>query len=286
MKKKAFTLIELLVVIAIIAILAAILFPVFAQAKASAKAAVGLSNVKQIALANLMYSNDADDNKAPRVVQDLVGCPSCTVVDEHEWKELVAPYVKNVGLYQDSQNSLRTVPDLHSDPAARAAWGWTPVIIPTNITFAVSYNSVNIQLPGQPGNFVNQSAFSMTSLSSPSTTGLVMETHSFNADDGPYEGWHQYVASDFYAPGISLPTAFVGKWNLAGDAYSNLAMNAGFFDGHAKRITYGARDCTAYKEAPTSPITDFWDISGADLNSGGGYGWEATNCTTLPAMFN
>ena len=60
--KKAFTLIELLVVIAIIAILAAILFPVFAQAKAAAKKTVDLSNVKQTSLASLMYSGDSDDN--------------------------------------------------------------------------------------------------------------------------------------------------------------------------------------------------------------------------------
>ncbi len=61
MQRKAFTLIELLVVIAIIAILAAILFPVFAQAKVAAKKAVDLSNSKQIMLAALMYSNDSDD---------------------------------------------------------------------------------------------------------------------------------------------------------------------------------------------------------------------------------
>jgi len=60
-RKKAFTLIELLVVIAIIAILAAILFPVFAQAKAQAKSAVCLSNLKQQTLAVLMYNNDYDD---------------------------------------------------------------------------------------------------------------------------------------------------------------------------------------------------------------------------------
>ncbi len=55
-----FTLIELLVVIAIIAILAAILFPVFAQAKAAAKKTVCLSNFKQIDTAMLMYSSDND----------------------------------------------------------------------------------------------------------------------------------------------------------------------------------------------------------------------------------
>lgn len=61
MKKTAFTLIELLVVIAIIAILAAILFPVFAQAKTAAKKTSDLSNVKQIALSTIMYSGDNDD---------------------------------------------------------------------------------------------------------------------------------------------------------------------------------------------------------------------------------
>jgi len=59
---RAFTLIELLVVIAIIAILAAILFPVFAQAKAAAKTSVAISNLKQAGLSIMMYANDADDD--------------------------------------------------------------------------------------------------------------------------------------------------------------------------------------------------------------------------------
>jgi prepilin-type N-terminal cleavage/methylation domain-containing protein/prepilin-type processing-associated H-X9-DG protein len=59
--RKGFTLIELLVVIAIIAILAAILFPVFAQARARARAATCISNLKQIGLATVMYAQDYDE---------------------------------------------------------------------------------------------------------------------------------------------------------------------------------------------------------------------------------
>ncbi len=61
MRSKAFTLIELLVVIAIIAILAAILFPVFAQAKLAAKKTVDLSNMKQIGTMMALYGNDYKD---------------------------------------------------------------------------------------------------------------------------------------------------------------------------------------------------------------------------------
>src|SRR5689334_1411676 len=65
--RKAFTLIELLVVIAIIAILAAILFPGFAQAKLAAKKSVSISNVKQSSLAALLYMGDFDDVINPMI---------------------------------------------------------------------------------------------------------------------------------------------------------------------------------------------------------------------------
>lgn len=85
MLRKAFTLIELLVVIAIIAILAAILFPVFAQAKMAAKKTVDLSNGKQIGLAFLMYANDWDD------FFPLTSFP----VRENSWTDQVQPYIKS-----------------------------------------------------------------------------------------------------------------------------------------------------------------------------------------------
>ncbi len=95
--KNAFTLIELLVVIAIIAILAAILFPVFAQAKAAAKKSVTLSNLKQIGLAVYMYSNDYDDQ--------LGDCP--VYGDESETYVLAVrlnPYIKTNGLWKNAQS--------------------------------------------------------------------------------------------------------------------------------------------------------------------------------------
>lgn len=73
MQKRAFTLIELLVVIAIIAILAAILFPVFAQAKVAAKKTADLSNVKQIALGTHMYAGDFDDTYPLQAGKDCGG---------------------------------------------------------------------------------------------------------------------------------------------------------------------------------------------------------------------
>ncbi len=90
-KTRAFTLIELLVVIAIIAILAAILFPVFAQAKLAAKKTADLSNLKQIGLSALMYSTDNQDY-FPR--NDYL-IPGRQTWAPFSYREALAPYEKN-----------------------------------------------------------------------------------------------------------------------------------------------------------------------------------------------
>lgn len=96
--RKAFTLIELLVVIAIIAILAAILFPVFAQAKAAAKKTQALSNVKQLGTGYLLYINDTDGvyyEHAQGLSEGLQG-PNSLI-----WTGYTYPYTKNVQIAND-----------------------------------------------------------------------------------------------------------------------------------------------------------------------------------------
>ncbi len=117
--KKAFTLIELLVVIAIIAILAAILFPVFAQAKTAAKKTSVISAQKQIGIAVIMYANDSDD-VLPRQDDCVdksalnsalnknafnytgVGCQSSPFyyrTNHFSWQKWVMPYAKSIDIF-------------------------------------------------------------------------------------------------------------------------------------------------------------------------------------------
>jgi len=97
--RRAFTLIELLVVIAIIAILAAILFPVFAQAKVAAKNAADVSNLKQLDLGLIMYTNDYDDMFPAANGQDN-GPNNEVGTFTRTWVEKTQPYIKNLGIFQ------------------------------------------------------------------------------------------------------------------------------------------------------------------------------------------
>ncbi len=119
MKSKAFTLIELLVVIAIIAILAAILFPVFAQAKEAAKRTADLSNARQIGIANKLYLGDSDDTMP--IFYAYNSAPPSGQIGHKGIELLLIPYSKNKELFKSPLDSGS--PFLASDPGLVAAGG-------------------------------------------------------------------------------------------------------------------------------------------------------------------
>jgi prepilin-type N-terminal cleavage/methylation domain-containing protein/prepilin-type processing-associated H-X9-DG protein len=172
-RKRAFTLIELLVVIAIIAILAAILFPVFAQAKEAAKKTSCLSNLKQLGLGNVMYSNDYDD--------EIVAGGFAYGTPGHNfdgwdagvlWDYVISPYIKSGNAAVDT-----------SGRESGAIWACPDFPVQgQNGNYGINEGLAPGQYPG--GAFHNWSAsnatyygstISFTSLGTPSSTILISE---------------------------------------------------------------------------------------------------------------
>jgi prepilin-type N-terminal cleavage/methylation domain-containing protein/prepilin-type processing-associated H-X9-DG protein len=102
MRRNGFTLIELLVVIAIIAILAAILFPVFAKAREKARQSSCLSNLKQIGLAFMQYAQDYDET----LPTDWITLPGGTAwTNRYSWRAMIFPYIKNTQIFSCPSDS-------------------------------------------------------------------------------------------------------------------------------------------------------------------------------------
>ena len=216
--QRAFTLIELLVVIAIIAILAAILFPVFAQAKAAAKKTQSLSNVKQINLGTIMYSNDYDD---------MLPMAQYENPEWISWIRVVDPYIKN-----GSQNTTR-----HG--ATGVYWGiqglWRAPGDPTqqeNSSYALHQDLVRDGIaPWNPANY-RPVVFSTTSIDNGAEKVLMIEK---GVNKGA-AAWLTFAAWEWdWTPGVNYNRAN----NTAGNDNSTVSVQKGKGDCD---FTYNVND--------------------------------------------
>jgi len=273
MNRKAFTLIELLVVIAIIAILAAILFPVFSQAKMAAKKAACLSNIKQAGLGLIMYAGDSDDLFPMSEYGDNYSAATPHIT----WTTTVFPYVKNGDQSVDpvAGNKVCTGKDgIFKDPGA-------PAVNLTNVGQEGYYFGVNRLICAADynggeswfdGNGQIVPPLSQTSIDAPADKILMAEKGLNSQADGWNYPWFvdwqfQYIDSIATTPGNpatvtrdgdrsqdptwALYTPWFntdcisgvsdGKWECAAHPRYRYSGNANFTftDGHAKGIVKG-----------------------------------------------
>jgi prepilin-type N-terminal cleavage/methylation domain-containing protein/prepilin-type processing-associated H-X9-DG protein len=168
-RRLGFTLIELLVVIAIIAILAAILFPVFAKAREKARQVSCASNLKQIGLAITQYTQDNDEILPPGEYDDASGTQS--------WRLIVQPYVKSKAVFQCPDNPSKNLTDNDYDNGANTFDGIPPSYEVNNYTPSQTGGQNNVNAtgsPAQPGPFSGTSA--LAQIQAPATTIAVAES--------------------------------------------------------------------------------------------------------------
>jgi len=251
MKRKAFTLIELLVVIAIIAILAAILFPVFAQAKESAKKTSALSNQKNLITAVIMYGADNDDMFVIRYQVDDAGnaLPPRQSWAPISWREMVMPYVKN---------GLRQYDWVTTDGSLGP---WADGGIFASVAKPDSYGVIDMhEYVGTSFGYTagTMRPISMTHLARPADIGILWEkgvNPDWNSPGRNFEmNWWGYQNNDWSWP----PALRGGPKMMEGDfrdwpyycvprfRYGGPASPVAFADGHAKHIQKGGLNWCKY----------------------------------------
>jgi len=215
--RRAFTLIELLVVIAIIAILAAILFPVFAKARDRAKASACISNEKQIGLALTQYAEDYDSNFPPERV--LIG--SAWSLGSNTWKDALAKYInsRDVWVCPSNDQSWTNTPtpfgmNLPGDECGR---------FPRSYAYNgdIFYLNAAMQNKGVP----------MSKFKSPSNTILFVESRVSYSDITSDGGSPSWVETGFIVKTIKNPKGDKGGFNT----HSGM-INFIFADTHVRSM--------------------------------------------------
>ena len=239
MQKRAFTLIELLVVIAIIAILAAILFPVFAQAKEAAKKTQCLSNVKQIALGLQMYSGDYDDVNALAEVGD-----NGAAGPHMAWTTLVMPYIKNGDFKVNTQGV-----QVSSGKSGIFACPTAPKKDENNAdvegySYGVHHGIFADNYGVTPGSGNEAASLSTTSIDSPADKVALMEK-GINSADWNYPWFHDW--QDMWIGSItSTPGNEAAIYRDGVDVYEGQARYDPRFDTDCGTTTAGAWECAAH----------------------------------------
>jgi len=278
LKRRAFTLIELLVVIAIIAILAAILFPVFAQAKEAAKKTADLSNVKQLATGVAIYTNDYDDLGPLQAGQDVTGIWGYNYNKYFPWNWPVNPSPTARGAYsQDSfANSMQPYcknHDMFVEPGSSQALEYQPTNLPIATPKWASSYAYNGLL----------TAWSMTSIAQPAMLPLITEVNGFANELGwtfanPALTCGVAHASCSYVPdnngvcGTGNGATSAVYQNINGGVSSYWCYSQGenwaLTDTHAKFRKMGATLKPANTDYKTDPMTQYNTVGDA------GYYWS------------
>ncbi len=244
-RAKAFTLIELLVVIAIIAILAAILFPVFAQAKTSAKKTQSISNVKQVALASLMYVGDNDDVNEPLYYYDAKNLTRPTTQGFYYWPVLDLAYTKSENIYLCPMDTLDD--SVLKDSKGRGRFDpkneLHDYILGANPSYGLNYRYLNTRIDGLDPNGTNPTPFyyvgkSLSTLESPAST--VKYAEATMKDKARPEGGGTITSAIGYsrieAPSFWKAVAFpnaTGQGQLWG-RFDSKSVIVAWLDGHVK----------------------------------------------------
>ena len=229
--RRAFTLIELLVVIAIIAILAAILFPAFARARENARKISCSSNLKQIGLGLLQYSQDYDE-KMVRVSYGASFGDGLSDATKWHWMDVTQPYIKSVQVFNcpsDSQPYL--IPYVYNQPGVGPA-----VLNDGGSGSADNYGSysMNCAGDGRSGPGSNEGDTAMASLQSPSTTLWIGDSVAYQQTPTAY----RFVGNNLTFDDASRPRrlqAYNGQSGALVERHLE-TINLLYCDGHVKAV--------------------------------------------------